>query len=265
MIAATAPSTPITDVNVSLSRYPFRRLPLDEPQTLVPKLRSLNITQAWTGSFDALLHRDIAAVNERLFDDCRRHGQGVLIPFGAINLMLPDWLEDMRRCHEIYRFPGVRLHPNYHGYKLDHPAFVQLLEQATKRDLIVQLTDHIEDDRTLHPLVRVAPVDFSPLIKLMPQFPATKLILLNALKMSRGEPLASFSPFANVHLDITALEQVGGIRSVLDRFPATRLLFGSHAPFFYPESSVLKLQESALSGEALNQICHENALHLLGT
>ncbi len=36
----------IVDTNVYLSRWPFRRLPGDEPADLVAKLRSRNVTQA---------------------------------------------------------------------------------------------------------------------------------------------------------------------------------------------------------------------------
>jgi predicted TIM-barrel fold metal-dependent hydrolase len=251
------------DVNVHLSRWPFRQLPLDETPALVRKLRSLGVTQAWAGSFDALLHRDVAAVNARLTEQCRAHGDGMLLPFGTVNPKLPDWEDDLRRCGEVHRMPGVRLYPNYHGYKLDDPPFARLLDLATKAGLLVQIAVSMEDERTQHPLVRVPPVDVAPLPALLEKSPAARVMLLNAVRGPRGGPMALLAKTPQVSFDIATLETAGGVATLLEHLPAERIVFGSHAPFNYPEAAVLKMTESALDADVAKQISSGNASRLL--
>ena len=130
---------PIIDTNVTLFQWPFRRLPLDRTDALVAKLRSFGVTQAWAGSFEGLLHRDIASVNERLAAECADYAE--LVPIGSVSLNLPNWEDDLRRCVNDHNIPGIRLHPNYHGYTLSDPRFRELLvsEQASSaeyRDMV---------------------------------------------------------------------------------------------------------------------------------
>ena len=153
----------IIDVNANLSRWPFRRTPCDELPRLIEKYRKYGVQQAWVGSLDGLFHRDMGGVNLRLAEACRQERRVKLVPFGSVNPMLPDWQEDVRRCAEEYHMPGIRLHPNYHGYKLDEPVAAELLDLAAQRGLIVQLAVRMDDIRVQHPLMRIPDVDTKPL------------------------------------------------------------------------------------------------------
>ena len=54
------------DTNVHLFQWPFRRLPADDPDEFVLKLKARGVEQAWAGSFEALLNRDVSG--ERFSD-----------------------------------------------------------------------------------------------------------------------------------------------------------------------------------------------------
>jgi hypothetical protein len=253
----------IVDTNVNLSRWSFRRLAGDETPELVRRLRQRNVTQAWAGTFDGILHKDIAGANDRLAAECRSHGKDFLVPFGSINPRLPGWQEDVRRCVEDYRMPGIRVHPNYHQYDLKDPVFGELLRVAAGRNLIVQLVVSMEDIRTQHPLMRVPPVDVSPLAELAAREPKLRIVLLNWSPALRGRPLQPFAGAGAVYFDISTVEGIEGIARLIERAPPPRVLFGSNFPLFYFEAALLKIQESGLPDDHKNRVFSDNARRLL--
>lgn len=257
-----AAQRPLIDTNVYLFRWPFRRLLVDEPGPLVQMLRQQGVVQAWAGSFEGVFDRDVAGVNERLAAACHEH-RGVLVPFGTINLALPDWEEDLRRCRHVHGMPGVRLHPNYHGYGLGLPAVRRLLELAAEHGLLVQFVAMMEDERTQARVCSVPHLDLAPLVKHARGVPEACVQVLNAhraLRPGEAEELAA----ASVSFDLATLEGIGGVGQFVDRVGADRLLFGSFQPMFYFDSARLKLQESVLGGRAEELIRAENARRLLG-
>ncbi len=260
--ADTAAPPSLIDTNVYLGHWPFRRTSLDETSALVNKLRDGGVTEAWAGSFDALLHKDISAVNSRLAEECARHGGGLLKPVGTVNPALPGWEEELRRCVEVHRMRAIRLHPNYHGYTLTDPGVARLLEQVAQHGLLVQIALIMEDERTIHPLVNVPPVDPAPLPELMKPFPQLRVQLLNAFRTLRGLPVKALATRGST-FEIATLEGVEGLANLLTQIPAERVCFGSYAPFFYFESAKLKLRESVLSEAQSQAVRAGNARALL--
>lgn len=250
------------DTNIYLSRWPCRRLPADETDRLADTLRAAGITRAWAGSFDALLHKDIAGVNERLLMECARHPD-LFVAFAAVNPMLPDWRDDVARCSAQPAVRGVRLHPNYHGYGLDDPRFVELLVLAAERRLVVQLAVRMEDERTQHPLLRVPAIDLAPLAELLRTKPGVQVELLNGGRDLTPARLSELAECPGVWIEPAMTEGVGGIAALVGRFPFERIVLGSYAPFFYVESALRKLEESELGGEIVARIARRNAESLL--
>lgn len=250
-------TTRIVDTNVSLFQWPFRRLPLDETERLVGKLRELRVSEAWAGSFEGLLHRDISGVNLRLARECERFSE--LVPIGCLNLGLPDWEEDLRRCREEHHMPGVRVHPNYHGYSLDDERFVRALRLATSAELFVQIAVAMEDVRTQHPLVQVADVDLAPLSDAMSQVPDCRVQLLNY-----RPPTAMVRRLVEIpglYLDIARVDGTQGISNLMQSAP-DRVMLGSHAPFLIPEAAWIRVDESVLGEVELGNLLANNALRL---
>ncbi len=254
------PQINIVDTNINLFQWPFRRLPLGDSASLVKKLRSLGITEAWAGSFEGLLHRDIAGVNQRLDDECAQYPE--LIPIGSVNLELPDWKNDLRRCIEKHDMPGIRLHPNYHGYTLSDSRFAKLLEVATKAGRFVQIAAAMEDTRTQHPMLQVPDVDLTPLPDLMRRVAQAKVQILNY--RPRSSLLEKLAKTPGVCFDTARVDGTDGIPKLVKSVPRGRVMFGTHAPFLIPEAALIRTHESSdLADASLQSLLWENARRLL--
>jgi predicted TIM-barrel fold metal-dependent hydrolase len=159
--------------------------------------------------------------------------------------------------------PGIRLHPNYHGYRLDDPAFARLLENAAERRLVVQIAVRMEDERTHHPLMQVPAVDLSLLPAVLARVPNVRVQVLNAAFNPRDETPLVLARTGKVSFDFANVESVGGLAKMLQRIGPEHVVFGSHFPLFYPESALFKIRESAVKDDELNAIQQRNARALL--
>jgi len=262
----------IIDSNVHLFEWPFRKLKFDRAEALIAKLRRHRITQAWAGSFEAVFHKQLDAANRRLAEECRTSGAGLLLPIGTVNPAWPDWEEDLRRCHEQHGIRGLRLYPTYHGYTLDHPEFTRLLGETAKRGMLVQVALRLEDERVHHPAIDIPPVNAAPLLDALKKVPSARVQLINSAGPLLGNNVSALVRDTRVAFDIAATEGNGGVGRLIagtnpsyrGAIPADRLLFGSHAPFFPCESALMKLFESPLSLEQLEQLMRANARRLIG-
>ncbi len=250
----------IVDTNVHFDRWPTRRLPDDEPKRLLARLAEHDVAGAWVGSFDAVLHRDVAAVNQRLMKLCRIADRERLVPVGTINPTLPDWQEDLRRCAELHGMRALRVYPGYHGYALDDESAAELLTEAARLGILLQIVANLEDERTQHPLLRATGVDVEPLIAWMGRLPELHVMVLGARRpRTRPEVIEQLVSTGRVTFDLSMLEGAGCVAGWIEQFGHESLVFGSHAPLFAFESALLKIAESPLGELQRRAILAENA------
>ena len=261
----------IIDTNVNLFDWPFRALKYRDTRALVAKLKRHRVIEAWAGSFEALLSKDMNGVNARLAAECHDRGPGFLIPFGSVNLAWPDWQEDVRRCHEVHKMPGIRIYPGYQPFDLDHLGMEPLLKMTSERGLILQVVFGMEDPRVYHPILNVGPVTFGALLKAVNGTPNAKVQLLHFAGSSQGADLSQFMAKPNTIMDLSRLEGNGAVGRMIGtiqglpspRVSIDRIAFGSHAPYFPVETAILKLIESPLDAQQLQAIMQGNARRLL--
>lgn len=253
-------SRKVIDTNANLFQWPSRRLPLDETAALIEKLTSLGCQQIWASSYEAVLHRDLASVNQRLADACEQHP--VLRPVGAINPVNPGWTDDLQRCAQTHRMHAIRLLPGYHKYAVNDAACVQLIRQAAQLGLLIQIVVTLEDTRTQNPFMLAADVDVSPLPDVLAAVPQAVVQLLGA--RLRGAVLEKVASCERIFLDLSRFDGTDAVSRLLEVVPADRLLFGTHAPFLIPEASLIRIAESELTTATCDAILSENAVRLSG-
>jgi hypothetical protein len=171
--------------------------------------------------------------------------------------------------------PGVRIFPLYQHIRLGTPEFARLIEAAGRRGMMVQVVGDMEDNRVHHPSLTVINLDLDGLLAALKAAPTTRVQLVHATNQITGANRTKVVNETGAMFDISRFEGDGILAQVLGveqplgtlrdgRMPIDRLLFGSHAPFFPVETSVMRLFESPLSLEQMEAIMERNARRFLG-
>ncbi len=260
------------DVNVFAGYWPFRRLIESSfARILSDFLREQGILCALMSPMEAVFCDDPQVANIALHDELpiyRQEGYPELFadtfPAFVLNPMLRHWQQSLRACCDKFEFKAraFKLHPNYHSYHLSDRAARELLIACgqTGRPVIVQM--RMQDTRSHHPLMQVPDVDINEVLEAAAATPQTQFVI-GGIKWGEASGKANdINALPNVWLDISQCEVVDVLRRLIRLFGAKKLLFGTHAPFFYVKSALLKLEEARLTEEERALITERNAREL---
>lgn len=244
----------IVDFNTSLGRWPFQEFAIRTAGALVRHLQASGIGTALVSSVDAILYPDPTVCDAELFRAAKCHP--MLIPVPTINPTLTNWRTALAADTGL---KAVRIIPNYHNYLLTSPAltpFMQALEEL-KIPLIIQM--RVDDERNQYPLMKVPGVDWNVVVQLANAFTNVSIVCLCAFF---GEAVELVQKTANVSVDISFIEKFRTLPALLEKVPPNRILFGSHTPWLYTQSAVMKLEAIRQLDKHYEAIAHANAAHL---
>jgi predicted TIM-barrel fold metal-dependent hydrolase len=267
----SAPPLPI-DLNAWLGSYPFRSV-RDTPDTLIARMDRFGIGKAAVSSIEAAFHRNVQPANEQLLVEIDGHRER-LIPLATISPTYPKWEQDLARCLEAGA-RGVRLIPQYHGYRLTGPVGRDVIRAVTSANLPIFIPHRLEDARERHWMDSGGVVDLEEIAETIAAFPDTTFVINNARGIARSplwkrEDLRDACWYvdlslAEIHYGLhREIDNARDLADIIDQGGADHFVFGTHQPFSYAASALVKLATLGVDQEQLDRIARKSALNILG-
>jgi predicted TIM-barrel fold metal-dependent hydrolase len=246
----------VIDVSAWIGAYPFRGIPNSSLDDLRRKMTELQIERAIVSPYEAIFWENALDAYEQfaqqLVDDPKIEVWPVVRPGATVEL---------ESLLDRFRPRGLRLLPNYHGYRLSDSAAAELLALAKSRGMIVQVFQRIADERW-HYLLKVPPVDQTDL-EYLASVHTGQPILLSGLN--------SLAPFAsrlrqneNLYADLSRIRGPQfAIESIVKSFAVEKLVFGSLWPVQIIEATLWQITSAKIDDDLKRRLLVENAKTLL--
>jgi uncharacterized protein len=223
------------------------------PDQILDRMDAHGVGQAVlsaAGEYEALRN---AEGNACVAEAVRQHPDR-FIGFAAIN---PWWraqgLDELKRAREEYGFAGLVIHPILQGFEANDPLVFPLVEAAVERDMIVYVTGG-------------APYLAMPykIADLAGRYPSGRFVMGHAGWDFHFDVPYCLEACPNLWAE-TSRNGLANLESLVSRFGAQRLLFGSDYPFSSYEAEISKISLLPGCGEAERErIFAGNAQALLG-
>jgi predicted TIM-barrel fold metal-dependent hydrolase len=246
----------VIDVSAWIGHYPFRGIPNSSLEDLRAKMKELHIERAIVSPYEAIFWENnldaYAQFAEQLASDAAIEVWPVVRPGATVGL---DKLLDR------FRPRGLRLLPNYHGYRLSDAPSRDILDLAQARGMITQIFQRIADERWHH-LLRVPAVDQTDLEYVTGVHTHQRIFLsgLNALAAFASRLRQN----PGLYLDVSRIRGPQfAIESLVKSLPVEKVLFGSLWPVQIIEATLWQITSAKIDDEAKRKLLRDNALSLL--
>jgi predicted TIM-barrel fold metal-dependent hydrolase len=242
----------VIDVGTWIGHYPFRGIPGSDVASLKRKMAELGIERAIVAPFEGVFWENTLDAYEKYAEQLASETSLELWP-----VVRPGAIVGLEKLLDRYAPRGLRLLPNYHGYRLSDPVAASLMNLARERAMIVQVFQRIADERWHHMLhvPGVAQDDLEYLTSVYHD----QLILLSGV-----QPLSFLASRLREQPKLYAdISRVRGpqfaIETLVEKLPVEKLVFGSLWPIQIVEATLWQVTTAKISDEAKQRILHDNA------
>jgi predicted TIM-barrel fold metal-dependent hydrolase len=250
--------SPVVDVAAWVGEYPFRGINGGAREPLKAVLDRLRIERAIASPYEGIFWENGLEVFERARDAHAADDRVELWP-----VVRPGFTRGLEKLLDRHRPRGLRLVPNYHGYRLSDPAVADVMAIARARRMIVQVFQRIADERW-HFMLKVPAVEPFDLDYLTAMFPDQKILITG---MNSVAPLASrLRQLPGLYADVSRTRGPQfAIENMVKTLPAEKLVFGSLWPVQIVEATLWQVTTANIEEGVRQGILHENARRMLST
>ena len=234
----------LIDCNSYVGHWPFRQLRDNTCSGLLERMDACGVAVSVVSNLNGVFYKNTQHANQELYDEIfsdKRFGKRI-VPFSVINPAYSGWKKDFEICRTRLGMKGIRLHPLYHRYQLDHPACVELVRMARDHNLPLALSLRLVDARTSSWLdieQEWALKDLFPLFNAVPD--AAYLILNVANSTALREEEQTLFNKTNIILD-TSGRNISDLGQLLGQFGKEKFAFGTHAPLLDYYTGLLRIE-----------------------
>ncbi len=248
----------LIDVNASVGNWPFMNFPQRAPAGFSSAMEKEGIGISCVSATESILFPDPDIYDKKLF--AKLKGSKSLIPVKTINPSLENWQESLETAVSEWGARIVKIYPNYHQYSLVNQQVVFMAAELEKRGIPLMIQMRVDDERNQYPLMKVPGVSWSEITILAANHPELQFIVLCSFK-HEAVPMASHHK--NIAVDISFIETGNTLRQITSEIPPEQVLFGSHTPFLYTKSAVMKVSCSDIEDRQKSLVSRENAIRIL--
>jgi len=254
----------VIDAHAFIGHWPYRRLRRNDVPGLLGMMERFGIAKACVASASAILYRDTHDGNKALYDETRPHADRFAL-YATLNPAYAGWQRDLSECVDL-GFKALRLYPLYHGYSIEGPEALAIIDAATEAGLPVSFQCRIEDVRQRHWMDVVDNLDPERVLALAEQRPKTTFILLESiLGWPRDSDLWKRMHALPFYVEHSRMTSVLGrdLEIAVGALGPERVLFGTGFPFKTPSPAFLKLQCLDADEDTKKDIAGLNAQRVL--